>query len=112
MARRAGQRAVFARDLLDTLTRRELDAAAGRLSAETGLAHQPSAAGEHVAGVYRQRVQIASGRFAMIDNGLGFELVPWKPALEQQLGRQVSGVALPGGGVEWSFGRQRGLGVG
>ena len=109
LARRAGQRAVFARDLLDTLQRRELAVAAGRLSAETGLAHQLSAAGEHVAGVYRQRVQLASGRFAMIDNGLGFELVPWKPALEQHFGRQVSGVALPGGGVDWSFGRQRGL---
>ena len=41
----------------------------------------------------------------MIDNGLGFELVPWKPALEEHLGRQVSGAALPGGGVDWSFGR-------
>ena len=112
LARRAGQRAVFARDLLETLRRRELDAAASRLSAETGLAHQPSAAGEHVAGIYRQRVQLASGRFAMIDNGLGFELVPWKPALEEHLGRQVSGVVLPGGGVEWSFGHKRGLRIG
>ena len=112
LARRAGQRAVFARDLLDTLKRRELDAAAGRLSSETGLPYQPSAAGEHVAGVYRQRVQLASGRFAMIDNGLGFELVPWKPALEERFGRQVSGVVLPGGGVEWSFGRKRGIGIG
>ncbi len=111
LARQAGQRAVFARDLLDTLSRREVSAAASRIQAETGLPHQPSAAGEHVAGVYRQRVQLASGRFAMIDNGLGFELVPWKPALEQQLGRQVSGVVLPGGGVDWSFGRKRGLSV-
>ena len=39
-------------------------------------------------------MQLASGRFAIIDNGLGFELVPWKPALEEQLGRQVSGVVL------------------
>jgi len=112
LARRQGQRTVFARDLLDMLRRRELDAAAGRLSAEIGLPRQISAEGEHVAGVYRQRVQLASGRFAMIDNGLGFELVPWKPALEQHLGRQVSGVVLPGGGVDWSFGRKRGLGVG
>ena len=112
LARRQGQRTVFARDLLDTLRRREIDAAAGRLSAETGLPCQAAAEGEHVAGVYRQRVQLASGRFAMIDNGLGFELVPWKPALEQHLGRQVSGVVQPGGGVEWSFGRKRGLGLG
>jgi len=112
LARRQAQRAVFARDLLKTLGRRELDAAAGRLSAETGLARQTAAEGEHVAGVYRQRLQLASGRFAMIDNGLGFELVPWKPALEEHLGRQVSGVVLPGGGVDWSFGRKRWLGIG
>ena len=108
-ARRAGQRTVFARDLLDTLSRRERSAAVEKLAAETGLAHRPSADGEHVAGVYRQRVQLASGRFAMIDNGLGFELVPWKPALEEQLGRQVSGVMLPAGGVDWTFGRGKGL---
>jgi len=103
---------VFARDLLHTLRRRELDAAAGRLSVETKLPRQTAAEGEHIAGVYRQRVQLASGRFAMIDNGLGFELVPWKPALEEHLGRQVSGVVLPGGGVDWRFGRNRGLGIG
>jgi Protein of unknown function (DUF3363) len=67
--------------------------------------------GEHVAGIYRQRVILSSGRFAMIDDDLGFQLVPWRPALEQQLGRQVSGVMLPSGGVDWSFGRKRGLGL-
>ena len=111
LARRQGQPVVFARDLLDTLRRRELDGVSSKLAAETGLAHRPSAEGEHVAGVYRQRVTLASGRFAMIDDGLGFQLVPWRPALEQQLGRQVSGVVAPGGGVDWSFGRKRGLGI-
>ena len=111
LARRQGQRVVFARDLLDTLRRRELDGVSSKLAAETGLAHRPSAEGEHVAGVYRQRVTLASGRFAMIDDGLGFQLVPWRPALEQQLGKQVSGVMSPGGAVDWSFGRKRGLGI-
>jgi hypothetical protein len=60
-------------------------------------------------GAYRQRLTISSGRFAMIDNGLGFQLVPWSPSLEKQLGRHVSGVAKDGGGIEWSFGRKRGL---
>ena len=111
LARRQGQRALFARDLLNTLRKRELDAAAGKISAETGLVYRPSAEGEHVAGIYRQRATLSSGRFAMIDDGLGFQLVPWRPALEQQLGRQVSGVMLPSGGVDWSFGRKRGLGL-
>jgi type IV secretory pathway VirD2 relaxase len=111
LARRQGQRVVFARDLLNTLRRRELDEATANLTAETGLAYRPSAEGEHVSGVYRQRVTLASGRFAMIDDGMGFQLVPWQPALEQQLGHQVSGVMAPGGNVDWNFGRKRGIGI-
>jgi hypothetical protein len=47
----------------------------------------------------------------MIDDGLGFQLVPWTPSLEKQLGRHVSGVARDDGGVDWGFGRNRGLGL-
>jgi type IV secretory pathway VirD2 relaxase len=111
LARRQGQRIIFARDLLNTLRRRELDEAAARLSAETGLAHRPSAEREHVSGLYRQRVTLASGRFAMIDDGMGFRLVPWRPALEQQLGHWVTGVMAPGGNVDWNFGRKLGIGI-
>ena len=111
LARRQGQRVIFARSLLDTLRKRELDSAAENISAKTGLIYRPSAKGEHVQGIYRQRMTLSSGRFAMIDDGLGFQLVPWRPALEQQLGRQVLGHMLPSGGVEWSFGRKRGLGI-
>ena len=110
MAERQGQRVVFARDLINTLRRQELDGIASKLSAETGLAHRPSAEGEHVSGTYRQRVTLSSGRFAMIDDGMGFQLVPWRPALEQQLGKQVAGVKSPGGGIDWDFGRKRGVG--
>jgi hypothetical protein len=111
LARRQGQRVVFARDLLATLRRRELEDAAAKLSAETGLAHHPAAEGEHLSGVYRQRVTLASGRFAMIDDGPGFQLVPWRPALEKELGREVRGVMASGGNVEWSLSRRRGLGI-
>ncbi len=111
LARRMGQRIVFARDLLNTLRRRELDDAVAKLATETGLAHQPSIEGEYVAGTYRQRVTLASGRFAMIDDGLEFQLVPWRPALEQKLGLHVAGTMTPGGAVDWSFGRKRGFGI-
>ena len=111
LARRQGARVIFARDLLNTLRQRELDATVARISAETGLLHHPSSEGERIVGVYRQRVALASGRFAMIDDGLGFQLVPWRPALEQHLGRQVSGVVADRGGVTWSFGRKIDLGM-
>jgi Protein of unknown function (DUF3363) len=47
----------------------------------------------------------------MIDDGLGFQLVPWRPALEQKLGRHVSGTLAPGGAVDWTFARKRGRGI-
>lgn len=111
LARRQGQQAIFARDLLDTLRRREIREAAAKLSAETGVAYQPAGEGEHVAGIYRRRVVLSSGRFAMIDDGLGFQLVPWRPALERRIDEHVAGVVLSGGRVDWTFGRKRGLGV-
>jgi hypothetical protein len=110
-ARRQGQRIILRRDLLDTLRRRELDGVGAALSAQTGLPHLKATAGEHVAGTYRQSLTLTSGRFAMIDNGLGFQLVPWSPSLEKQLGRAVSGVMKDGGGIEWGLGRKRGLGL-
>jgi type IV secretory pathway VirD2 relaxase len=110
-ARRQGRRIVFARDLINALRRRDLEEAASKLSAETGLAHRPSAEGEHVSGIYRQRVTLSSGRFALIDDSLGFQLVPWRPALEQNLGQQVLGIMSPGGDVDWSFGRKQGRGL-
>ena len=47
----------------------------------------------------------------MLDDGLGFQLVPWSPSLEQHLGRHVSGMARGDGGIDWSFGRKRGIGL-
>jgi hypothetical protein len=109
-AERQGRRIVFSRNLIDTLCRRELEEVGEKLAAQTGQPFQRAASGEHVAGAYRQRLSLASGRFAMIDDGLGFQLVPWTPSMEKHLGRHVSGVARGDGGVDWSFGRKRGLG--
>jgi type IV secretory pathway VirD2 relaxase len=109
LARREGQRVTFVRDLLATLRRRELDAAGAKSAAETGLPYHSVAEGESISGLYRQRLSLASGRFAMIDDGLGFTLVPWTPSLEHHLGRQVSGVVRSGGTIEWGFRRTQGL---
>jgi len=111
LARRFGERTVFERGMLDTLRKRELDAVGAKIAGETGLAYRPASSGEKIAGVVRQRLALASGRFAMIDDGLGFGLVPWASTLEQQLGRQVSGVVRAGGGIDWTLGRKRGLGI-
>ena len=111
LAERQGGRVVFARRLLNTLRDREVSTLGEKLAAETGLPFNQANGGEYVAGSYRQRFTLASGRFAMIDDGLGFQLVPWSPSLEKQIGRHVSGVARDDGGVDWDFGRKRGIGL-
>lgn len=108
LASRDGNKVTLGRSLIATLRDRELDSVGRRLASETGLAYLPAEAGDSVAGVYSRRISLSSGRFAMIDNGLGFQLVPWLPSLERELGRQVSGIVGPGG-VDWNFGRKREL---
>ncbi|QXX76137.1 VirD2 family relaxase/mobilization nuclease [Methylovirgula sp. HY1] len=111
LAERQAHGIIFARGLLDTLRKRDVQALGDKLAAEIGRPFTPSASGEYVAGTYQRRFTLASGRFAMIDDGLGFQLVPWSPSLEKQLGRHVSGVARSDGGIDWNFGRRRGLGL-
>jgi type IV secretory pathway VirD2 relaxase len=116
LARRVNHRIVLQRDLLATLRRRELEAVAETLAAETGLPHQSAQPGEHVSGVYRRQLALSSGRFALIErlnpNGaLGFQLVPWSREIEKKLGQHISGVARAGGGIDWSLGRKRDLGI-
>lgn len=53
---------------------RELARAAQDIATETGLEHRPVTDGQHVAGIYRRSVILASGRYAMLDDGLGFSL--------------------------------------
>jgi type IV secretory pathway VirD2 relaxase len=109
LARKQGQRLVFARDLLDELRRREIGDAVRSITARTGLDHLPAKQGEHLAGIYSERVTLSSGRFAMINDGLSFQLVPWRKQLDQHLGQAVSGTMNARGGVDWSFTKTRGL---
>ncbi|KAA5606379.1 DUF3363 domain-containing protein [Roseospira marina] len=110
-AERAGQRIRFTTNLIDRLRNREVEQLGKTLAAETGMSFNRAGSGDYVAGSYRQRFSLASGRFAMIDDGLGFQLVPWTPSLEKQLGKHISGVARTDGGIDWSFGRKRGRGL-
>ncbi|HFK8568402.1 TPA: DUF3363 domain-containing protein [Pseudomonas aeruginosa] len=111
LAERRGQRVILARNLLETLRNRELVQAANDIAADTGLEHRPVANGQRVIGIYRCSIILASGRFAMLDDGLGFTLVPWKPVIEQRLGQSLA-ATVRNGHASWEFGRQRGPSVG
>ncbi len=96
--------------LLATLQAQDLAAAGARLARETGRAVRPIVPGEPAEGVYQRRLDLASGRYAVLDDGLGFQLAPWRPALEAHRGLAVGGVMEPGG-MRWSLGRTRGPGL-
>ncbi|WP_321942167.1 relaxase/mobilization nuclease domain-containing protein [Paraburkholderia tropica] len=111
LAEHRGQRVVLARNLLATLRGRELAQAGKDITAETGLEHRPVTSGQRVAGIYRRSVMLASGRYAMLDDGMGFSLVPWKPVIEQRQGQQLA-ATVRSGSAFWEIGRQRGPSVG
>ncbi|SEE67933.1 Type IV secretory pathway, VirD2 components (relaxase) [Rhizobiales bacterium GAS191] len=98
-------------DIVDRLERAEVTRVGRQMAAERGLTYAPSEPGEYVSGRLAGVANLASGRFAMIDNGLGFQLVPWQPVLDKRIGQQISGVMRDAGGIDWGFGKKRGLGL-
>jgi type IV secretory pathway VirD2 relaxase len=92
--------------MIETLRRRELLRVAAALSDELGLPFAESRSGSQVEGVLRRRIDLVSGRFALVERAHDFTLVPWRPVLEPHLGKAVSGI-LRGEGISWTIGRGR-----
>jgi type IV secretory pathway VirD2 relaxase len=93
-------------DRLDILRRREFQRLAGQLSRELGTPFAEAEPGLPIEGTYRRSVQVGMTRMAVIENSREFTLVPWRPVLERQIGKEVSGI-MRGRDVSWVFGRQR-----
>lgn len=96
----------YAANHIANLQRRELMRTAAQMAENLGLEFVEARTGTRIEGVLAQRLDLVSGRFALVENEREFTLVPWRPVLERQLGRPVSGI-MRGDGVSWSFGRGR-----
>jgi Protein of unknown function (DUF3363) len=92
-----------------TLERQEVERVGHQMASERGRTYMPANAGEHVSGRLAGVASLVSGRFAMIENGLGFQLVPWQPILEKRIRQHITGLQRDDGGIEWTLGRNRGL---
>jgi len=99
------------KDFVANLERTEVNRVGKAMAAERGLTFAAAKSGEYVSGTLVGSTQLASGRFAMIDDGIGFQLVPWQPVLDKRIGQHITGTVRDVGGIEWSFGRKRGLGM-
>ena len=106
LAREGHDRIVYRANVLDILQRRELTRVASQLSSELDLDYAEVQNGERIEGIYRRSLNLASGRFVVIEKSREFTLVPWRPVLERSLGKQVAGIAR-GEMISWTLGRQR-----
>ncbi|MEW5704367.1 MAG: relaxase/mobilization nuclease RlxS [Pseudomonadota bacterium] len=106
LAQEDQDRIVYRANMLGILRRCELNRAVGQLSGELGLNYVETKSGEKVEGIYRRHIDLASGRFAVIEKAREFTLVPWRPVLERNLGKLVSGI-VRGDSISWTIGRQR-----
>jgi type IV secretory pathway VirD2 relaxase len=99
------------KDLIANLERTEVARVGKAMAAERGLTFNAAKTGEYVSGTLVGSTQLASGRFAMIHDGISFHLVPWQPVLDKRIGQHITGTVRDAGGIEWNFGRKRGLGL-
>jgi hypothetical protein len=105
-AEEAGGSTTFSNGMIAALQRRELLRVAGQLADELKMPYREAAEGARIDGIYRRPVDLVSGRFVLIERARDFTLVPWRPALDRQVGKSVSGL-MRGNGISWSFGRGR-----
>jgi hypothetical protein len=108
LANRRADRVVPSRNLLTQLRMRELENVAAQITKRLGLLYRPAQDGVAASGTYRQSLQLVSGRFALLDDAVGFTLVPWRPVIDQRLGQSMT-VLLRGDRISWHFGRDRGM---
>jgi type IV secretory pathway VirD2 relaxase len=88
------------------LQRRELLRVSAQIAKELGKPFVASEIGRPVKGRLARRIDLVCGRVALVERSREFTLVPWRPVLEKQIGKQVGGV-VRSDGVNWRFGRHR-----
>ncbi|GHK90388.1 hypothetical protein ECZU25_59040 [Escherichia coli] len=100
-------RVFYRRNLLAILREREVVGVGSDMALSKGLPFRAATDGESVSGKFTGTVHLSSGKFAVVEKSHEFTLVPWRPIIDRQLGREVMGI-VQGGSVSWQLGRQRG----
>lgn len=96
----------IARDRLQSLARGAIGETAGRLARDLGKEYAPASLDSRIEGIYRRRIDLPAGRFAIIERAKEFTLVPWRDVLEQRRGMEISGI-VRANGINWELGRKR-----
>jgi Protein of unknown function (DUF3363) len=98
--------------LLGTLKNRDLNRAAIALTKNTGMDVDIARKGDEVSGTLVKRLDLVSGKFAVIDQsqsrGPGLALVPWSAQTERAGSQQVSGIMI-GSQMRWTLAKNIGM---
>ncbi len=109
LAREEAGRTFYRRDMLAHLQAQEIAETGAAYAGIIGKRYVPAAGGA-IEGVYREPVQLVSGKFAVIEKSRDFTLVPWRPVLDRELGKSVRGM-MRGDAISWTLGRSRGQSI-
>ena len=96
-------------NMLAELKQRDIRRAIIQLSKELQLDPNITTQGEQVSGIYRQAVNLASGKYAVIQKSKEFTRVPWRPELEKFRGQDIAGTIGIHDRFEMIGQRRRGL---
>ena len=112
LAWKDGDQVRYRGNLLATLSRQELAEKGEALARSEGSSFRMAEDGKRISGRYSRALELVSGKYALIETpGREFTLVPWRPVIEHELGRNITGI-MHGDGISWELGRSRTLGIG
>src|SRR6185312_14438311 len=100
---------LYRRDMLTHLQAQEIAETGAAYGGTLGKRYVPAGGGQ-IEGVYREPLQLVSGKFAVIEKARDFTLVPWRPVLDRELGKNVRGM-MRGDAISWTLGRSRGQSI-
>ncbi|MDX8522060.1 relaxase/mobilization nuclease RlxS [Mesorhizobium dulcispinae] len=106
LAHEEQDRIVYRANMISILRQRELNRVAGQLSVELGLPYAEAQSGDRIDGTLRRSVDLAGGKYAVIEKSREFTLVPWRPVLDRHVGKEVSGI-IRREGISWTIGLKR-----
>ncbi|MFT9198439.1 MAG: DUF3363 domain-containing protein [Gluconobacter oxydans] len=101
----------YRKNLLATLEAREVERVGQAMAGKRGKLWRPLDRFETIQGTMKGPVDLASGRFAVVESGHEFSLVPWRPEIGRQRQKEMTISMDEHGGISWALGRGRGLGL-
>ena len=104
------QGVAYERGMLNRLEQQEISKITAKISSDSGKQYVPVNKGDQVEGIYTKSIELASGRFAVVEQSKEFNLVPWRSVLERSRNQLVTG-KVGGYGISWQVGKKRGLGI-